>query len=290
MIKEKLRSFLKKKHLNNSHTTSKHPLLDKYFKNAKLLGFTIEQLDDFLKDPEASLKLQNLFIIDAPKKVSFDLTSKNFMIEVVFQDIYQLEKIPFKKDEKVKILDVGANCGIFGMISRNRFPYATIHCYEPNEKLKKYYDFQAFAAFLKYYDEAIGLNDGFCGSDERQNIMFDCEAVRMMDFQKEGKMKVTSLKKAIDRIGGYADLLKLDSEGSEWSILQDKESLKKVKYLSMEYHRMCHDNSFDVFDFSIDIQKKVCNLLKENNFEILHAKNTSTTAGVLSAKNKSYPN
>ncbi|NGX28936.1 MAG: hypothetical protein K940chlam1_01125 [Candidatus Anoxychlamydiales bacterium] len=288
MIKEKLKNFLKKKHLNVSLKSARHPMVEKYLKNAKLLGFTIEQLEEFLNDPEASLKLKHLFIVDSPKRVSFDLVAKNFFIEVIFEDIYQLEKIPFKNNEKIKIIDVGANCGIFGVMARARFPHSTIHCYEPNEKLKKYYDLQSFAAYLKYFDEAVGLNDGFCGSDERQNIMFDCEAVKMMDFQKEGKIKVTALKNALKRIGGYVDLLKLDCEGSEWNILKDKDSLKKVKYLTMEYHRMCHDNSFDVFDFSIDIQKKACDILRENNFEILHAKNTSHTAGVLSAKNNNF--
>jgi hypothetical protein len=44
-----------------------------------------------------------------------------------------------------------------------------------------------------------------------------------------------SIAQVIERLGD-AHLLKLDCEGSEWTILQDAVALRRVKYLTMEYY------------------------------------------------------
>ena len=45
-----------------------------------------------------------------------------------------------------------------------------------------------------------------------------------------------SIADAIARMGGKTDILKLDCEGTEWEILKDIASLKKVKAITLEYH------------------------------------------------------
>jgi hypothetical protein len=51
-----------------------------------------------------------------------------------------------------------------------------------------------------------------------------------------GNITITALSQALERIGGSVDLLKMDCEGAEWSILEDTTSLSKVRHLAMEYH------------------------------------------------------
>lgn len=44
------------------------------------------------------------------------------------------------------------------------------------------------------------------------------------------------LANAISRMGGDVDLMKIDCEGAEWDLFEDKSTFQKVKEIRMEYH------------------------------------------------------
>jgi FkbM family methyltransferase len=253
-------------------------------KRAQLIGMNRSEFRQFMEDPEGALKLTRLHLFGAPKKVSFLKESKNFIVECVFDDAYQLEKIPLPKDKHCTIIDVGANVGAFAMAARGYFPHATIHCYEPHPALEPYLRLQAYAVGAKYYEEAVGLKEGSFASDEMQNEILQSESVKIMDFTKEGNVKTVSLKTAIERIGGHVDLLKLDCEGSEWSILQDKNALKNVDILVFEFHRLSPDGAFDIYDRSINVHERAKKVAKEAGFEILIERYHSIDAGIIVAR------
>src|SRR5215831_7104427 len=50
-----------------------------------------------------------------------------------------------------------------------------------------------------------------------------------------GDIPQVAFRTCLLRLGGNVDLLKLDCEGAEWSILADSESLAAVRSLVMEY-------------------------------------------------------
>jgi hypothetical protein len=52
----------------------------------------------------------------------------------------------------------------------------------------------------------------------------------------EGGVQQISFSDAAQRLGGYIDLLKLDCEGGEWSLFEDFDTWRRVRYLTMEYH------------------------------------------------------
>ena len=58
----------------------------------------------------------------------------------------------------------------------------------------------------------------------------------------------------------------MDCEGSEWEILKDKESWKKVKFLTMEYHLGKNNNDHKrILSFLDDIGfKKITDLSTSN--------------------------
>ena len=53
-----------------------------------------------------------------------------------------------------------------------------------------------------------------------------------------GEIQVTSIRDAVHRLleNGNVDLLKLDCEGGEWSILADRTALRRINFVTMEYH------------------------------------------------------
>ena len=57
-------------------------------------------------------------------------------VNIILNDCYGLEQLQKKtSNPNLKILDVGANVGLFSLAARLNFPQAVIHAYEPNPNL-----------------------------------------------------------------------------------------------------------------------------------------------------------
>lgn len=152
-------------------------------------------------------------------------------IDLLLDDCYGCHALR-KRDCKIDtVLDIGGNVGLFGIAARNAFPGATIHSYEPNKRLESFLAVQADAAGFDYFMEAVGLDDGMISLDLNE----DSVQTRSR-FGRDGTTPQIAFAKAIERMGGRVDLLKMDCEGAEWEIFKDEENWKKVNNLSMEYH------------------------------------------------------
>ena len=84
-----------------------------------------------------------------------------------------------------------------------------------------------------------------------------------------------SLEDALKRVGGYADLLKMDCEGSEWDILEEKDSLRNVRNITLEYHLWKNHKT----------HAYAKELVKSNGFRILRHE-PSTDFGIITATRK----
>ena len=133
--------------------------------------------------------------------------------------------------------------------------------------------------------EGVGLTAGSFCLDNRPNVSNESNSIAIVDFNQTGNIPIIPLKEVAKRLGGNIDLLKMDCEGSEWLILQDLETLKHVRYLTVEYHRISPDGSFDLYDFSIDIQGKAVDVIQKAGFEILHIRTHTRDAGIVLARN-----
>lgn len=255
-------------------------------KRAHQIGLGKKAFKKFMDDPDAALNTVKLHLFGAPKKTHFLKESKAFIVESVFDDVYHLEKLTIDKNQHCKIVDIGANVGAFAIAARCHFPHATIHCYEPNQRLEEYLKLQAYAVQAKHFIEAVGSEEGYFSTDEMCNEILNSESVTVMDFKKKGNIKTVSLKTVIERIGGHIDLLKLDCEGSEWTILKDYESMRKVRFLTFEYHRLAPDGSFDIFDRSVNMHEKAEKLVAELGFEIIAKRGHHLDAAMILAKRK----
>jgi FkbM family methyltransferase len=149
-------------------------------------------------------------------------------IEVLLDDCYGVEELP---PSLMKIIDVGANVGLFPIAARNRFPEAVIHAYEPNPYLEVYLKNQSEIANFTYFMEAVGATDGKVEIEIRE-----VSGKTRSTVSDSGNIPMVSLRRAIDRLGGRADLAKVDCEGAEWLLFEDREIWQRVQHLSLEYH------------------------------------------------------
>jgi hypothetical protein len=95
----------------------------------------------------------------------------------------------------------------------------------------------------------------------------------------EGNVTGSSLATVIKRIGDI-DILKLDCEGAEWELLEDTESWKKIRSVTLEYH---------LWGKEAAKVKHVFALLDTINFKIEHHTILDSQQGILVATNKTIP-
>ena len=131
----------------------------------------------------------------------------------------------------VNVLDIGAHVGIFGLAVRNRYPQTKLHAYEPNPTLEQYLKVQAKVGQFDYFMEAVGLEDGKVVLAINDNSVWTRSKI-----DPTGDIPQIAFRRALARLGGSADLVKLDCEGAEWQILQDHQAWQSVRNLTMEYH------------------------------------------------------
>lgn len=190
---------------------------------AKKLGLKFNRVANFnLPD--------NLMVLG--KRQNVNLPSEKGMdgefIEVLLDDCYGVEQLP---PSLLKIIDIGANVGLFPVAARNRFPQAVIHAYEPNPNLESYLKHQSEIANFEYFMEAVGFQDGKVTLDIRE-----VSGKTRSTVNESGDIPMVSLKRAIERIGGRVDLAKVDCEGAEWLLFEDTDTWQLVQNLALEYH------------------------------------------------------
>lgn len=191
--------------------------------------------------------------------------------DIFIDDEYGLEY--FSKMISIsRVIDVGGHSGFFSMCCRLLFPNAIVHSYEPNPALSLFIEHHARGVDFKYFQEAVG------GISGKVNLVLIGESINTMtESAKGGEINQVSITECIDRIGGFVDILKLDCEGAEWEILQNKEAFDKVKCITMEFHLI---NGRTLEELKL--------MFKTINFKILDCKMTGPAWGMLKAINKKF--
>ena len=200
-----------------------------------------------------------------------DGSTQTAFIDIFLDDCYGLLFFKAHLKNIKTVVDIGANQGLFTLAARSFYTEATIHAYEPNPEILPYLNFQCSAAKATFFNEAVGLNDGFI------QLQFEKDSLHTKTINDDnGAIMQTSFRNCLKRIGGTLDLLKLDCEGAEWEILQDYESLKNVKAITLEYHL----NALESHD-------KVLKVLQKTNYTCVHHSIDGKTWGVVWATKNS---
>ncbi|MDE3184121.1 MAG: FkbM family methyltransferase [Bacteroidota bacterium] len=189
--------------------------------------------------------------------------------EICINDGYHLKELKKHLQGVTTILDIGANQGLFTIAARQQFPKAKIFCYEPNKQLKNVLDHNSMQLNANAWYEAVTKKD--C----KVELAFgETDLQNTTKVSLNGEIAGTAFKKVIERAGGNIDLLKLDCEGAEWELLEDEDSWKKIRSLTMEYHLWAREgSSFD------DIKR----ILEKLNFKILIHNPLSASFGIVTA-------
>jgi len=165
--------------------------------------------------------------------------------ESFFDQVY-LKGYPesFKMPEEPVIVDIGANVGFFGLFIFSQYPSARVFGFEPMpfnyKQLNQYQDtYPQFA--WKNYNEAVSENrNGLTLFSSTIDQFSTMAGVFATDGRGEKiEVKTLTLVDVMDQNElSHIDLLKLDCEGSEYSILYNlsDEQLSKVTNLSIETH------------------------------------------------------
>lgn len=138
-----------------------------------------------------------------------------------------------------RILDLGANVGMFGLWAHARWPRARITAYEADP---------ANAAVHARVIQRNGLDDRWrlvraaAGASDGK-ARFASGAVALSHVVEEGGDLEVDLRDVLPEIA-ETDLLKMDIEGGEWAILGDQRfAARPPRAVVLEYHpRMCPGN------------------------------------------------
>lgn len=147
--------------------------------------------------------------------------------KIILEDCYRLHDIP----NADTVLDIGANIGLFAIAARHRFPRAIIHCYEPNAAVLPNLRSHAAQIEAACFSKAVGLKAGKISLQTSE----DGSLFSVSKEDAAGLVDQCSFSSAVAKLGRVT-LLKLDCEGAEWQIFEDREAWKSVDRLVMEYH------------------------------------------------------
>ena len=227
---------------------------------ARRLGFRFRRAAEF--EAPSCIRVGNSLV---PLSLPDDTGTRTAFVDILLDDCYSLAAIP---DDVKTVIDIGSHAGLFAVAARRRWPNAVIHCYEPNQCLRVHWSRQADQVGFDVYEEAVGESAAKVGLVTND----DSVQVRAIEIPG-GPIHQSAFSEAVKRIGGDVDVVKLDCEGGEWSILKDAQAWQNIRFLTMEFHLWAGYTAKEL-EFRIS----------ELGFQITRLQKTGPDFGLLSAR------
>lgn len=189
------------------------------------------------RGPEFVARTRTGLVLSSPA----DPLSRWPIFEVLAYDAYHLDRIEgLDAADEAVVLDIGAHVGAFSIGFASRFPNARVTCFEPAPLalsfLHRNVELNGLEGRVRVIEEAVG-------AVERVATLYGAGASCENSLQSAAgapgpQVRVTTLAAALQRVGGFADLVKLDCEGSEYEIVLDGRSDlgRSVGQILLEYH------------------------------------------------------
>jgi FkbM family methyltransferase len=189
--------------------------------------------------------------------------------EVAIEDCYDLFDYAKRSKPKV-IVDIGANLGMFSKLCSLLFPQADIYAFEPNPSALRWLNQNAEDTRIQVFPYAVGQTSGTVKLDT------SCDST-IGQISKDGDVEVQCLAAYQVAAGRQIDFLKMDCEGSEWAILQDRSLLQRTQEAGLEFH-LIDGHSLD----------ELCDLIEQADHRVISISNTKDGGkfGVIRCRHK----
>lgn len=198
----------------------------------------------------------------------FNKEELDILIDEIFnKEIYRIDI----SNSKPIIFDIGSYIGLSTIYFKDKYPNSKIFCFEPNPNIFPLLEENIFANNLQ---NVILKNIAIGSKDCMKELYIDSSgnaAFSTASFTKDawsGEQKTFPIMVKTERLSNYVvndiDLLKIDVEGAEKSILEELEKENKfqfIKNILFEYHPI-----------KIGHLKKIVNLLERNNYKLSYFK------------------
>lgn len=161
--------------------------------------------------------------------------------EVFAEDAYRIDELAEAVgDPTPVVLDIGGQVGCFSVAFARRVPGASVHAYEASpataEWLRRNVSDNALSDRVTVHAQAVSARTGTLelldnGSASGLNGLTAVEGTRV-------SVPCVGFRDAVEAAGGRVDLVKLDTEGAEYSIVlgSDPADWTTVEQVVMEYH------------------------------------------------------
>lgn len=146
-----------------------------------------------------------------------------------------IEKCYKPKNDPKLILDLGANIGIASIWFRLNYPESIIHAYEPNPEV-----YEILVKNTSSFNNIHCFNEAI--SNQKEKIDFNISkrsfssSVYLLNDYKKVHIDATTIDDALERIGGFVDLMKIDIEGSEFEAIEASKMMHRIKEIVGEVH------------------------------------------------------
>lgn len=248
------------------------------------INFIEKILESF---PDLKIKDKNNGLIFEFKNIKLYVESYEEIL--IINEIFVENDYGFFTDEKVVLIDIGANIGIASIFFSQNINISKIYAFEPVEKTFK----QALINFEmnKHFLKVEKFNNYGLAKDDRKDIFLFNNNVKgntgvrgslsssfiaslVVEVEVELRNTTTEIEKIITENPKSKIAIKMDCEGGEYEIFENLEysgCIKKVDYLIMEWH----DRGPEYLEF----------ILKKNGFNYFN-RNLARNSGIICAYKK----
>jgi len=181
-------------------------------------------------------KLQNGIILAVPNTMK-DRTTILSIKEIFGDEIY-----PIKQDQHNKIIDLGAQAGIFSIYAAFKCPTARIYSFEPDED--NYSQLLRNISLNNLEKRILPFKKAISNSNKKMKLYLDKSSSRSHTLFSTGKNFILVDSVKLDKLFSSlkiarCDILKVDIEGAEYEVFYNLNHtfFNKINLLFME----CHD-------------------------------------------------
>lgn len=197
-------------------------------------------------------------------KRSLSLHTRNDTDDAVIREIFKEKEYRHCetsiKNAQHTIIDIGAHIGIFSIYARTINPKVSIYAYEPERENFLYLKKNLKENRIK---NIIISNTAVTNNIEQKELFLQKDSINhslCLPTENSQKIQTTTLNKIfIKHSIEKCDLLKIDAEGSEFSILLSTpiEILNKINAIYLEYHEFGKHKHQELSNFLINQRYKI---------------------------------